>query len=255
MTKTFLVTGGTGKLGALVVRLLRQAGDEVRVASRRTGDGLATVDWKTGAGLGDALSGVDVVVHCAYQARGADLERKLVAAAKQAGVRHLVYISIVGVDKIPFFFYQAKLEAEHVFEQSGVPYTILRATQFHDLIRVLLAGMAKSPVMFLPSLRFQPIDTSEVAGRLAELAMGPPAGRVADLAGPKTYSLRELARIYLKATGRRRPIVSFSLPGTAFRTYKAGFNLAPENATGKIDFEDYLAAHPDQKTVSYRGQR
>lgn len=254
MTKTFLVTGGTGKLGTHVVRLLRQAGHDVRVASRRTGEGLATVDWKTGTGLGDALSGVDTVVHCAYQARGADMERKLAAAAKQVGVRHLVYISIVGVDRIPFFFYQAKLEAERVFEQSGVPYTILRATQFHDLIRVLLAGMAKSPVMFLPSLRFQPIDTTEVAGRLAELASGPPQGRVPDLAGPKTYTLRDLARIYLEATGRHRPIVSFSLPGKAFRQYKAGHNLAPENATGEITFEDYLAAHPDQKTVSYRGQ-
>lgn len=255
MTKTFLVTGGTGKLGALVVRLLRQSGDEVRVASRRTGEGLATVDWKTGAGLGATLSGVDVVVHCAYQARGTDMEQKLVAAAKQAGVRHLVYISIVGVDQIPFFFYQAKFEAEQVFERSGVPYTILRATQFHDLVRVVLAGLARSPVMFLPSLRFQPIEVGEVAERLAELAMGSPVGRVPDMGGPKAYSLRELARIYLKATGRRRPMVSFSLPGKAFRAYKAGYNLAPGNATGKIDFEDYLAAHPDQKTVSYRGQR
>jgi uncharacterized protein YbjT (DUF2867 family) len=255
MSKTILVTGGTGTLGGHVVRLLRQAGHDVRVASRRTGDGLATIDWKTGAGLDEAVSGVDVVVHCASQNSGNDMEHKLVAAVRAAGVGHLLYISIVGVDRIPFFYYRTKLTGEQLIEASGVPWTVLRATQFHDLIKVVLAMSARLPLMFLPNLRFQPIDASEVAARLVELAAGTPQGRVPDIGGPQVYSMRNLARMYLQATGRRRSIVSFRLPGKAFRAYAAGLNLAPGQAVGRISFADYLAAHPDNKTASYRGQQ
>jgi uncharacterized protein YbjT (DUF2867 family) len=253
MSKTILVTGGTGKLGAHVVRLLRQAGHEVRVASRRTGDGLATVDWKTGAGLDEAVKGVEVVVHCASQYGRNDMEHRLVAAARMAGVGHLVYISIVGVDRIPFFYYRGKFAGERLIEASGVPWTVLRATQFHDLIRVVLAMSARLPLMFLPKFRFQPIDTVEVAERMAGLAGGPPRGRVPDIGGPQVHTLRELARMYLLATGRRRPMVSFRLPGKTFRAFAAGENLTPGGAAGRVTFADYLAAHPDKKTVSYRG--
>ncbi|MET0234918.1 MAG: NAD(P)H-binding protein [Kibdelosporangium sp.] len=255
MSKTILVTGGTGNLGAHLVRLLSQAGHDVRVASRRTGDGLATVDWKTGAGLADAVAGVEVIVHCAGDHRGNDVERRLVAAARQAGTSHLVYISIVGVDRIPFFYYRTKLVGERLIEASGVPWTVLRATQFHDLIRVVLATSARLPVMLVPDLRFQPIEAGEVAERLAVLAAGPPAGRVPDIAGPHVHALRDLARMYLRATGRRRPVVPFGLPGKAFREFKAGHNLAPGQAVGRITFADQLAAHPNRRTVSYRGQR
>jgi uncharacterized protein YbjT (DUF2867 family) len=184
MTKTFLVTGGTGRLGALVVGLLRRDTHDVRVASRRQGAGLSTVDWKTGGGLAAAVAGVDAIVHCATALRSADLDRRLVAAAATADVPHLLYISIVGVDKVPLGFYATKLAAEQVIEQSGLPYTILRTTQFHDLIRLVLAASARMPLMFVPGLSFQPVDVSEVAERLASLAAGAPAGRVPDMGGP-----------------------------------------------------------------------
>jgi uncharacterized protein YbjT (DUF2867 family) len=255
MTKTFLVTGGTGKLGALVVGLLKASGHEVRVASRRSGDGLFTVDWKTGDGLAGAVTGVDVIVHCASAFGDVELDRKLVAAAVKAGVPHLLYISIVGVDRIPFKYYRTKIDAEKVIESSGVPYTILRTTQFHDLIRVLLAVTARLPLMFIPSLSFQPLDVSEVATRFAELAVGPPAGHVPDLGGPAVRSLKEMARRYLKATGRRRLIVPFRLPGKAFRAFRAGYHHTPDHPDGRITFEDYLAERPDNKALSYREQR
>jgi uncharacterized protein YbjT (DUF2867 family) len=255
MAKTFLVTGGTGKLGALVVALLRQDGHDVRVASRGSGAGLFTVDWKTGDGLAAAVAGVDVVVHCASAFGDVELDRGLVAAAEQAKVPHLLYISIVGVDKIPFKYYATKLAAEQVIERSAVPYTILRTTQFHDLIRVLLAALAKSPLMPVPDLAFQPLDVSEVAERLAALAVGPPAGHVPVMGGAQVRPLTELARSYLKATGRRRWIVRFRLPGKAFRAFRAGCHHAPEHADGKITFEQHLEVCPAGRKVSYRGTK
>lgn len=253
MTKTILVTGGTGKLGALVVGILRDAGHDVRVASRRSGAGLSTVDWKTGDGLAAAVAGVDVIVHCASSYRDVEMDRKLAAAAAAAKVPHLLYISIVGVDRIPFGYYRVKLAAEQLIVKSGVPYTILRTTQFHDLIRFIFAVAAKvPPLMFVPDAGFQPLDVSEVAERLAALALEAPAGRVPDMGGPRAYSAKEMAKMYLKATGRRRLIVPVRLPGKAFRAFRAGYHHTPEHADGRITFAEYLASHSD-RTVSYRG--
>ncbi|MEV4314585.1 SDR family oxidoreductase [Actinocrispum sp. NPDC049592] len=252
MAKTILVTGGTGKLGSLVVGLLRADGHDVRVASRGTGPGLFTVDWKTGAGLDAAVAGVDAIVHCAAAFNDIAPDRALVAAAAKAQVPHLLYISIVGVDKIPFRYYATKRAAEELIERSGVPYTVLRTTQFHDLIRVLLAFLARSPLMFVPSLRFQPIDVSEVATRLAGLAAGSPAGHVEVMGGPQVRELTEMARVYLAATGRRRAIVPFRLPGKAFGRFRAGDHLAPDHAVGKITLEEHLASTKDTRKVAYR---
>lgn len=246
-----LVTGGTGRLGAAVVARL---GSAARIASRHTGPGLYTVDYRTGVGFDAALDGVDTIVHCATSVRHeSQLAEQVVAAAKQNGSPHLVYISIVGIDRIRLGLYRGKLAAEQVIEESGLPWTILRATQFHDLIRVLLAGLSYLPIMPVPAVPDQPIDTGEVADRLAELARGGPMGRVPDLAGPEVLSLPELARIYLRATGRHRLIAPIRLPGKTFKAFRNGGHLNPERAVGRITFADYLAAHPDQKTLSYRG--
>ena len=266
MTQTFLVTGGTGRLGALVVARLRRAGHTVRVVSRRAGPELLTVDWTTGEGLAAALEGVDCVVHCAsatdtfglsltVEQTDVEMDRKLVEAAAAAHVSHLLYISIVGVDRIPIRYYRIKLAAEAIVAQSGVPYTILRATQFHELIREWFAATARMPLLLVPALSIQPIDVSEVAVRLADLAMAEPAGRVNDLGGAEILKFKDLARTYLKATGRRRPIVPFWLPGKAFSAFRAGHHLAADHADGRITFAKYLAARSDDGATSHRGQR
>lgn len=249
------MTGGTGRLGARVVDRLRQAGHDVRVTSRRTGPNLFTVDWKTGAGLAAALDGVDVVVHCASSYRDVDMDRGLGKAAAEAHVSHLVYISIVGIDRIPIKYYRLKLAAERIVEQSGVPYTIQRATQFHDLVRSALAGLARVPVMLVPDVSFQSVDVSEVADRLAGLAMAQPAGRVADMGGPEIVKLTDLARQYLWSTGRRRPVVPFRLPGKAFGGLRAGYHLAPDHAVGRITFAGYLAAPSGDQSAPGRKRR
>jgi uncharacterized protein YbjT (DUF2867 family) len=194
MSTVILVTGGTGTLGRRVVPRLQAAGREVRVLSRSTGD--VTGDLATGEGIEAAVDGVEIVVHLAGSAKGDEQKaRTLVAAAKAAGVRHLVYISVVGADRVPvvsgvdramFGYFEAKLAAERVIAESGIPWTTLRATQFHDLLLMTVRQMARLPVVPVPSgFQFQPVDTDEVAARLVELALGAPAGLVPDMARPR----------------------------------------------------------------------
>ena len=133
--------------------------------------------------------------------------------------------------------------AELVVSGSGVPWTTLRATQFHDLILTVVRGMARLPVCPVPSgLRAQPIDAAEVAARLVSLALGAPAGLVPDLAGPEIHGLDDLLRTYLRTVGKRRPIVPVRVPGQAFRALRAGANLAPDHALGRTTWTDFLAA-------------
>ena len=129
-----------------------------------------------------------------------------------------------------------------VVEQSGIGWTTLRATQFHDLILIVARALAKSPVIPAPpGFRFQPVDVTEVAGQMAELALGAPSGLVPDMAGPKIYTVPELVNAYLRAAGLRRRLVPLPIPGQAARAIRAGANLAPERAVGKRTWEEFLA--------------
>ncbi|AOR35485.1 nucleoside-diphosphate sugar epimerase [Streptomyces fodineus] len=239
---TILVTGGTGTLGRCVTERLRAEGHEVRVLSRHTQP--YAVDLRVGgSGLDGALEGVETVVHCATTQRGGDEEAAdhLISAARRAGVGHLVYISIVGIDRVPLGYYRTKLAVERRIEASGLGWTILRTTQFHDLMVTILGGLAKSPVMLVPAgVPDQPVEVGEVAERLAELALTAPAGRVADMGGPEVRSLDSLAHAYLRATGRRRAVARVPLFGGTYRAVREGGLVTPERAVGKTTFEEYL---------------
>ena len=249
MSAPILVTGGTGTLGSHVVPLLRAAGREVRVLSRHpreSGNGIEYVagDLLDGEGIDRAVAGVTTVLHLAGGPQGGDVAtRNLVRSAADAGVRHLVYISVIGADTVALGYFRSKLGAERAVEGSGLPWTVLRAAQFHDLVLTVAEKMAKLPVVPVPGgLRFQPVDSREVAARLVELALGRPAGRVADLAGPQVYGMRELVGGYLQARGRRRPMMPVRMPGEAGRAYRAGLNLSLEGAdVGSRSWEEYLA--------------
>jgi uncharacterized protein YbjT (DUF2867 family) len=252
-----LVTGGTGTLGRLVVPRLRDAGYRVRVltrSSREAGEGVefATGDLATGAGIEAAVAGAGVIVHCAGSAKGDEGKAEsLVRAASGAGARHLVYISVVGADRVPvaggvdramFGYFASKLAAERVVAGSGLPWTTLRATQFHDLMFTTARQMTRMPVVPVPAgFRFQPVDTGEVAARLVDLALGTPAGLVPDMAGPKVYEMRELVRGYLRAARKRRAIVPVPAPGKAARAFRGGANLALDRAVGRRTWEEFLA--------------
>jgi uncharacterized protein YbjT (DUF2867 family) len=258
MSSPILVTGGTGTLGRLVVPRLRDAGFDVRVLSRHGHEGaegieFVTGDLTTGEGIEAAVQGTEIVVHCAGTTKGDEVKaRHLVGAASGAGVRHLVYISVVGADRVPvvsgidramFGYIESKLAAERVVADSGLPWTTLRATQFHDLLLMTVRQMARLPVIPVPAgFRFQPVDAAEVADRLVELALGRPAGLVPDMAGPRVYEMAELLRGYLRTGRKHRLILPVWLPGKAARAFRAGANLAPDRAVGHRTWEDFMAA-------------
>ncbi|MEU8775670.1 NAD(P)H-binding protein [Streptomyces sp. NPDC048606] len=240
---TILVTGGTGTLGVPLVERLRALGHEVRVLSRRSPT--HPVDLREGTGLDAAMAGAEVVVHCASAPRGGDdvAAGHLIRAARRSGtVTNVVYVSIVGVDVVPLGYYRTKLAVERLLEGSGLGFTILRTTQFHDLLARVVGAAAKLPVVPLPSgVRVQPIAVEEVADRLAELAVPTPAGRVPDLGGPEVRTLAQWGRVYLAATGGRRRVVPLPLAGKAYAGFRRGGNLAPGRAVGRITFEEFLA--------------
>ena len=257
MASPILVTGGTGTLGRLVVPRLRDAGHDVRVLSRHSRKPeerieFVTGDLDTGEGVEAAVEGADVIVHCAGASKGDEVKAQhLVRAASRDGAPHLVFISVVGADRIPvtsavdramFGYFASKLAAEQVVAGSGLPWTTLRATQFHDLAFLTVRQMARLPVIPVAAgSRFQPVDTGEVADRMVELALGAPAGLVPDMGGPRVYEMAELVRGYLRAVGKRRPILPVRLPGGAARAIRAGANLAPDRAVGRRTWEDFLA--------------
>ncbi|MFE5539010.1 SDR family oxidoreductase [Streptomyces sp. NPDC056492] len=243
---TILVTGGTGNLGGPVVTRLRAAGHDVRVLSRRAKD--HPVDLRDGGGLDAAMAGVEVVVHCASTPRGGDdvAAGHLIEAARRAGtVTNIVYISIVGVDVIPLGYYTVKYKVERMLEASGLGVTILRTTQFHDLVAMVMDALVKVPAVPVPlpkGVRMQPVSVEEVADRMAELAVPAPAGRVTDMGGPEIHTLVELGRAYLAAAGSRRKVFALPLAGKAYAAFRRGGNLAPSHASGKGTFAQFLAA-------------
>lgn len=226
---TVLVTGGTGTLGRLVVPRLLDAGCRVRILSRAAQPAQAGVeavlgDVETGSGVDAAVAGVDTVLHLAGSQKNDGLKaRTLAEAAKRAGVTHLVFISVVGADRVPvtstidrmqFGYFSEKREAELAVMGSGIPWTTLRATQFHELGLLTLRLLSKGPIAFVfGGIRFQPIAAAEVAERMAQLTIGGPAGLVPDLGGPQAIGMDALMRSYLASVGRRRPVLAIPVAG------------------------------------------
>jgi uncharacterized protein YbjT (DUF2867 family) len=257
MASPILLTGGTGTLGRLVVPLLHEADREVRILSRQEHASVAGIqfvagDLAAGEGVEAAVAGVETIVHCAGSAKGDDDKTgTLVRAATRAGVRHLVYISVVGADRVPvvsgvdramFGYYAAKRAAERIVAESGLGWTILRATQFHNLMRTMAAAMAKMAVIPVPAgFRFQPIDAGEVATRLVDLALGRPVGLEPDIGGPRVYEMSEILHSYLQARHQHRLLLPVRLPGRAAGALRAGANLAPGRAVGRRTWEDFLS--------------
>jgi uncharacterized protein YbjT (DUF2867 family) len=249
-----LVTGGTGTLGRLLVPRL-SSDTPIRLLTRRTlpetDDHVRYVrgDLVSGNGLMEATHSVDVIVHCASnpsrKAWKTDVEgtRRLLKATQWAHARpHVIYISIVGVDRHPLKYYRAKRAAEQLIESSGLPFTILRTTQWYELIAWALGRLTKAGVTFLPKdFRFQPLAASEVATRIARLASAKPAGLLPDMAGPRVRTIDDLAVPWAAATNHHLRTVHFPVPGKAGKAFREGLNLSPERAVGRTSWESWLS--------------
>lgn len=255
-----LVTGGSGGLGRRVVRRLRGDGHDVVIATRTPrGDG------ERAFALGepvrpDLLAGIDTVIHLASDAahpdrdvRGAEL---LAAACREVGVRHLLFVSIVGIDDHPFPYYRAKKAAEQAIEHSGVPFTILRSTQFHDFVPRITDLLARAGVVAVPSgIRVAPIDPDAVAARVQALVEDGPQGRVPNMRGPEVLELTAMARAHLRATGRRTPVVAVPVGGAIVRAFRRGMHLGSDAmAVESPTYASFLADRPtgDSPLGGYR---
>ncbi|HEX8035975.1 MAG TPA: NAD(P)H-binding protein [Ktedonobacterales bacterium] len=248
-----LVTGGGSGLGHDVVHAVLRQGQTPRVFTHRQdvtvpkGAELAQGDLRTGDGLDAALDDVSIIIHCASNAREpgftTDIEgtRMLVRMAQAAGIGHLVFISIVGVERSDYGYYQAKREAERIVESSEVPYSILRATQFHDLVYGLLQSWddGSERLNVTAGMRFQSVARTEVAARLIELANETPAGYAPPMRGPETLTIEEMAREYLAVRKRGGIVETVAPQGTQYSVFRSGVNLLPDDATATCGRETW----------------
>lgn len=252
-----LVTGGTGTLGREVVARLLLRSHQVRIlthqAAEAVPEGVEAIsgDLATGDGLAKALAGTEVVLHLAsssQQALAVDVggTRNLLAAASSSSAPpHIIYISIVGVDRSNMPYYVAKNAAEALVEASGLPWSILRATQFHGLIASILRsfGLGTQAEVAVPAgVRVQSVDVGEVAERLVALAELGPLSHIAQMGGPRVLDLETMATTYLRVRGHGQTATVRAEPlrTPMFDAWRGGANLAPEHAFGVITWEQYL---------------
>jgi uncharacterized protein YbjT (DUF2867 family) len=243
------VAGGTGLVGALTVAAAEAQGHETVVIARSRG-----IDLVSGAGLAGALDGVDAVIDTTNLgslkaeegiAFFTAASEALIREAGSAGVGHLVALSIVGIDQMPYDYYAGKTAQERVVEASPVPWSIQRTTQFHEFAMQLFVGAKLGPVHVAPRARIQPVAAREVADRLVAVAVGSSRGRATDLAGPGEERLEDMIRAYARAQGHRGWIPSVSLPGPQWKGMRAGLGLPGAGADrGVQSFSDWIAALP-----------
>lgn len=247
-----LVVGGTGTLGRHVVMRLRQQGHRARIFSRHPRGHVDAVegDLRRGLNLGRALSGMDAVVHAATEARQSLRSRgdiagtkRLVKAATQANIKHLVFISIVGIDGVAYPYYRTKLAAEAVVKKGEVPWSILRATQFHDLMEAFLRIYSRIPGMTtIPfAWKFQPVDAREVAAKVVDVVLSEPAGMLDDFGGPEIRDFKSIATSWLAARKDNRRLVNLPMPFKFSRQWAEGVLTTPDHRSGTVTFDQYLA--------------
>ncbi len=207
-----VVIGGTGLIGTKVVKKLTEQGREALAASPNTG-----VDATTGRGLAEALARAEVVVDVSNSPSWEDAAvlaffensgRNLARAEREAGVRHHVALSVVGTDRLQESgYFRAKLAQERLIKGSGIPYTIIRATQFFEFLGAIAAAGAEDSRVRLPNASFQPIAAEDVAKAVADAALGSPVNDTIEIAGPERLPLSELVARYLKATNDPREVI------------------------------------------------
>jgi uncharacterized protein YbjT (DUF2867 family) len=239
--------GGSGLIGSKLCKKLAERGHQVLAASPKSG-----VNTVTGEGLAEAVTGAQVVVDVSNAPSWDDAEvmkffdtstRSVLAAEKKAGVRHHVALSVVGTDRLQESgYFRAKLVQEKLIAASGIPYTIVRATQFLEFLGGIAQASTDGQVVRLPSALMQPMSADDVAAVLADYALGPPLNRIVEIAGPEALGIDEAVRRYLTATGDvHRVIIDANAPYYGVKVSER--SLMPDNAArlGTTRLDDWLA--------------
>jgi len=246
------VIGGTGMVGTEVVGHLAAEGHEVRILSRRppatapAGSTHHPIDLRSREGLDAAISGADVVVDVANERKSArkilvEGTEDLLKRCEALSISHYVGISIVGCEKIGLDYYVAKTAQEEVIKAAPIGWSLLRATQFHELIDFLFTTTGKFRFSPVASIPVQPIAAAVVARELARIATGEPTRRADQIAGPQVESLRELSRTWRRTEGRKALPLPVWLPGRSGRELRNGALTDPGSAAAGPSFADWLA--------------
>ena len=251
-TNQILITGATGLLGTGLRRIL--GSKDVFLSSRNPpvsgGDKWRAMDLFAKKGFQNALRGIDTVINLASATKGGydrnvDVEgsAEFLKVSRESGVKHFIHVSIVGIDRVPMDYYRIKLEAEQVLKESGVPHSILRATQFHDFIEFLLQKFTSLPVALIAGgAKFQPVETAAVARLLKEMAQAEAKNRTVEIGGPEIYDLSYLAKTWLEAKKEKKWTLNLPLflTGKLGRSLAAGGLLTSSRSVDSITWEDYL---------------
>ena len=242
------VVGGTGNIGGRTVAVLERGGHEVRVISRKAPE--YPVDLTNGEGLDKALKGIEVVVDASNGPPSqkahkvlVDGSHRLLEAEQKAGVGHHVLVSIVGIENVNMIYYNVKLNQERVVEAGGVPWTIVRATQIHDLIANMVGYTKRVLVRPAAKVMFQPVSADEVAEVVAKVATEPPKEGRVTVAGPEIRDVRELGRMWHQGTGRRSVEIPIYVPGKVGKALREGGLTDPNpDVLGKQTFAEWIEA-------------
>lgn len=266
-----LVSGGNGMLGRHVVRQLLAQGHTVRAMSRKPHQREDAVEWvqanlTTRTGLAEAVMGIDTIIHLASLPRltgkqadrdepsNADIygTRAMLEHARAANVQHCIYVSIVGVERVPMPHYRQKLATERVLRESGVGWSIVRATQFHPFIATFLRLFAALPIFPFPAdLPFQPVATEDVAAYLCRWANAGPSGLVAGIGGPQVLTAREMMQAWLQANNLHRKLIPVRWPGQIAAAIRAGGLLCPDGEHGTGTWAQWVQ---EQVARQHKGQ-
>lgn len=240
--KKVLITGGTGLLGRALVHALESSKISFVIGSRNqpVTENLKP-HWKklnlaTGEGLDECLENVDTIFHLASATKpfnaATDVEgtRQMLEAGKLSGVKHMIYVSIVGIDKVPISYYKIKLAAEQVVKEAGIDYTILRVTQFHDFLDNVIGKTLKYPVTFMPkAIKYQPVSLAVVVDKLMDIYENGPTNDTLEIGGPEVMTMGKAAEYWLKAQNKKRWILNVPITFAG----KLGKNLAEGGLTTK----------------------
>ena len=251
--KNILVTGGTGLLGKEVVNQLLALKYEVSVLSSKKkisvpdGVELFKGDLASNRGLQEATENADIIIHCASNPKdtqSVDIKgtQNLLNAIDKDKTLHFVYISIINVDKSDYAYYQTKIKVEQMIAGSGIPFSVLRTTQFFDYVLNILESFDKhqGTIVVPDGMHFQPIEVKEAATLLVDIAQREPVGLVRGVGGPELLKFEEMTKTYLKVMSRNDELKVKHLEGDEYDRYRSENNIWPTNSYGNVTWEAFL---------------